>query len=304
MVEAPGMAPEEVVSLITTPIETYLNGATGVMALRSTSTAGLAVIICEFDWDMDPNRSRLIVDERLRLAVDHLPPGIVPRIAPMGSMMGQIMFLTIWDEADELSPMEIRTLADWTVRQRILGSGGISEVLVIGGDVQQYQVLARITDMNRHDVTFEDIERALEGSNRNVTGGFLTDQGPQQILVRSIGRATDFNELRNLVVKGNVNPPIQLHQVAEITAGAAPKVGSSGVYIRNPDGTTISRRAVVLIVEKQMDTDTRVLTDQILQIAEEIQQSINATHPYVRIASLYQQRTFIDMAVANVQEAL
>jgi len=234
MVECPGMAPEEIVSVVTTPIETYLNGARGVTALRSNTTAGLVVITIEFDWNMEAIRCRQIVDERLRLITDQLPPGIVPRIAPMGSMMGQIMYLTIWDEKNELSPMEIRSLADWTVRRRILSSGGVSEVLVIGGDLKQYQVLGRIDDMFRHRVTFDDIQEALEGSNRNVTGGFLTDQGPQEILVRSIGRIEEPNELKNLVVKGDSTPPILLHQVADITAAPAPKVGSSGVYIKNP----------------------------------------------------------------------
>ena len=304
MVECKGMAPEEIAALVTVPIETYFNGATGVMALRSSMSAGLTVITVEFDWDMDPVRARQIVDERLQLAVEKLPPGIVPRMLPMASLMGQILYLTIWDEEDKLSPMELRTLADWTVRQRILGSGGVSEVLVMGGDVKQYQVLARINDMFRHNVTFDDIQRALEGSNRNVSGGFLTGQGPQEILVRSIGRIERPEELRNLVVRGDSNPPIQLHQVADITAAPAPKVGSSGVYIRNPDGTTISRPSVILIVEKQVGSDTREITDRILSIAEEIQQSINVTYPSVRIAPLYQQRTFIDLAVANVEQAL
>ena len=304
MVECEGMAPEEIETLITVPIETYLNGATGVMALRSTTTAGLAVLNVEFDWNMDPVRCRQIVDERLQLAVERLPTGIIPRMLPMASMMGQIMYLTIWDEKNELSPMELRTLADWTVRTRILSSGGISEVLVIGGDVKQYQVLGRIDDMFRHGVTFDDIQQALEGSNRNVTGGFLTHQGPQEILVRSIGRIESALELRNLVVKGDSDPPIQLHQVADITAAPAPKVGSSGVYLKNPDGTTLSRPGVVLIVEKQVGSDTRDITDQILRIAKDVQESINVTHPNVRIVPLYQQKTFIDLAVNNVKEAL
>ena len=304
MAECKGMAPEEVESLVTTPIETYLNGATGVTALRSQSTAGLVVLTIEFDWNREPLRCRQIVDERLQLAAERLPPGITPRMLPMASMMGQMMYLTIWDEQNELSPMELRTLADWTVRTRILSSGGISEVLVIGGDVKQYQVLGRIDDMFRHRVTFDDIQRALEGSNRNVTGGFLTDQGPQEMLVRSMGRVETATELKNLVVKGDSDPPIQLHQVADITAAPAPKVGSSGVYLKNDDDTMISRPAVVLIVEKQVGSDTREITDRILHVAQEIQQSINVTHPNVRIAPLYQQSTFIELAIENVKEAL
>ena len=304
MVECKGMAPEEVETLVTVPIETYLNGATGVTAIRSNSTAGLVVLTIEFDWSMEAARCRQIIDERLRLAVDQLPPGIVPRMAPMGSMMGQVMYLTIWDEKDELSPMELRSLADWTVRKRILSSGGVSEVLVTGGDYKQYQVLGRIDDMFRHRVTFDDLQKALEGSNRNVTGGFLTEQGPEEFLVRSIGRLETPDELKNLVVKGDTDPSIQLHQVADITAAPAPKVGSSGVYIKHPDGTTTSRPAVVLIVEKQPGSDTREITEQILRIADNVQESINVTHPNVRIAPLYQQKTFIDMAIANVEEAL
>ena len=304
MVECKGMAPEEVESLVTAPIETYLNGATGVTTLRSQSTAGLAVLTIEFDWNMDVVRCRQIVEERLQLATDRLPPGIVPRMAPMGSMMGQIMFLTIWDEKDELSPMELRSLADWTVRPRLLGSGGISEVLVIGGDVKQYQVLGRIDDMFQHHITFDDIQQALEGSNRNVTGGFLTNQGPQELLVRTIGRVEKPEELRNLIVKGESDPPIQLHQVADITAAPAPKVGSSGVYLKNPDGTTLNRSSVVLIVEKQVGSDTREISDRILNIAKEIQRAINVIHPNVQISALYQQKTFIDLAIANAEEAL
>jgi Cu/Ag efflux pump CusA len=194
MVECKGMAPEEVETLVTTPIETYLNGATGVTSLRSSSTAGLAVLTIEFDWSMDAVRCRQIVDERLQLSSGDLPPGIEPRMLPQGSMMGQIMYLTIWDEANELSPMELRSLADWTVRKRLLGSGGVSEVLVIGGDVKQYQVLGRIDNMFRYGITFDDLQKALEGSNRNVTGDFLTDQGPQEILVRTLGRVETHEE--------------------------------------------------------------------------------------------------------------
>ncbi len=302
IVECPGMAPEEVETLVTVPIETYLNGAMGVTAIRSNSTAGLVVLTIEFDWSREVIRCRQIVDERLQLAVEQLPPGIVPRMAPMASMMGQVMYLTIWDEKDELSPMELRSLADWTVRKRILASGGIS--VVIGGDSKQYQVLARLDDMSRHQVSFDDIRWALEGSNRNVTGGFLTNQGPNEFLVRSMGRVEKPEQLANLVVKGDSDPPIQLHQVADITAAPAPKVGSSGVSIKNPDGTMINRPAVVLIVEKQVGSDTRQITEQILNIAEDVQKSINVTHPNVKIAPLYQQKTFIDLAIANVEEAL
>ena len=304
MAECPGMAPEEAEMLVTVPIETYLNGATGVTSIRSNSTAGLVVLTIEFDWNLEAIRCRQIVDERLQLAADRLPVGIVPRMLPMASMMGQVMFLTIWDEKNELSPMELRSLADWVVRKRILSADGISEVLVIGGDVKQFQVQVRIDDMFRYGVTFDDIQRALEGSNRNVTGWFLLDQGQQEKLVRSIGRLEKPDDLKSLVVKGNSDPPIQLHQVADVVIAPAVKVGASGVYLKDRDGTTINRSAVVLIVEKQVGTDTRKISDQIMSITEDIQKTINLTHPNVRIAPLYQQKTFINLAIANVEEAL
>jgi HME family heavy-metal exporter len=304
MVECPGMAPEEVEVLVTVPIETYLNGAMGITSIRSSSSAGLVSITIEFDWSMEAVRCRQIVDERLQMAAGRLPVGIVPHMLPMASMMGQVMHLTIWDEDDELSPMELRSLADWVVRKRLLGAGGVSEVLVIGGDVMQYQILARIDDMFRHGVTFDDLQKSVEGNNRNVTGGFLLNQGPQEILVRSIGRLEKLDDLKSLVVKGTSDPPIQLHQVADVTVAPAVKVGSGGVYLKNPDGSTISRSAIVMNVEKQVGKDTRELTDHILRISDEIQSTINVTYPGVRIAPLYQQRTFIDLAIANVEEAL
>ena len=310
MAECEGMAPEEVETLVTTPIETYLNGANGVTAIRSSSTAGLALITIEFEWGMEAIRCRQIVDERLQLTTDQLPQGITPRMAPMASMMGQVMYLTLWDEKNELSPMELRTLADWVVRKRILSAGGVSEVLIIGGDYKQYQVLANLDEMAKYRITLADLQRALEGSNRNVTGGFLTDQGPNEFLVRSIGRIEKPEhleipeELNLLVVKPDSDPPILLHQVAEVTVAPAVKVGTSGVYIKNPDGSVLSRPSVVLTIEKQVGQDTRELSKRILAITEDIQKTINLTHPNVRIAPLYEQETFINLAIANVEEAL
>ncbi|MGL4594641.1 MAG: efflux RND transporter permease subunit, partial [Thermoguttaceae bacterium] len=304
MVECPGMAPEEVKSLVTVPIESYLNGAMGVTSLRSSSTPGLVVFTIEFGWNMEPVRCRQIIDERLQLSANQLPPGIIPRMLPMASMMGQVMYLTIWDEKSELSPMELRTLADWVVRKRLLSAGGVAEVLVIGGDVKQYQVCVRVNDMSRFGVTFADIEQALEGSNRNVTGGFLTKQGPDEMLVRSIGRIESLSDIKSLVVKGDSDPPIQLHQVADVQIAPATKVGTSGAYLKNKDGTTMARPSVVLVVEKQTGQDTRELSHRILQISADIQKQINATYPSIKIEPLYQQSTFIDLAVKNVEEAL
>ncbi len=307
--ECPGMAPEEVETLVTFPIETYLNGATGITSIRSSSTAGLALLTVEFDWNMDGFLCRQIVDERLQLSAEQLPPGVVARMTPMASMMGQIMYLTVWDEnpdeSKRLSPMELRTLSDWVIRKQLLGSGGISEVLVIGGDVKQYQVQVRADDLRRYDISIREIEEAIAKSNRNVTGGFLTGQGPEQLLVRSLGRINDpLPELGQIVVKGTVEPPILLHQVADVKIAPAVKVGDSSTYIKNADGTTRGGPAIVLTIEKQVGEDTRRLSENILAQVDNLLKSLKDDYPGLRIEPLYQQQTFINLAIQNVEEAL
>ena len=178
--ECTGMAPEEVETLVTVPLETYLNGANGITSIRSSSTAGLSVITIEFDWNMEPLTCRQNVDERIQQTMEKLPQDIHPQMTPVVSMMAQLMFLTVWDESGELSPMDVRTISDWTVRKQLLEIPGISEILVIGGDVRQYQVQANLADMQRYGLTLADLEAALQQSNRNVTGGFLTKQGPDR----------------------------------------------------------------------------------------------------------------------------
>ena len=304
MAESPGMAPEEVETLVTLPLETYLNGAAGVVALRSSSTVGLSMLTIEFGWGNDPLRCRQIVEERLQMAAELLPPGVTAQMAPMASMMGQIMYLTLWDETGDISPMELRTLADWTVRPRILSIAGVSEVLVIGGDRKEYQVLADLKAMYQFGITFDAIKEALEGSSRNVTGGFLTGTGPNELLVRTIGRIDDYRQLNDLVVGPENDPPVRLSLVARIAAQPAVKVGTSGVYRKNEDGSVISRPSVVLVIEKQTDTDTRRLSKQIRAVSGEIERALHGTAPGIKIEPLYEQETFINLAVANVVEAL
>ncbi|MDO4570099.1 MAG: efflux RND transporter permease subunit [Planctomycetia bacterium] len=302
--ECEGMAPEEVDTLVTIPLETYLNGATGVTTIRSSSTAGLSVFTIEFNWEMEQLKCRQIVDERLQLAAETLPEGIIPRMTPSVSMIAQLMFLTIWDESGEIPPMELRTLADWTVRRQLLEIPGISEILVIGGDLKQYQIQARLDDMRRYGVTFEDIEEALEKSNRNVTGGFLNKQGPDRVLVRSIGRIESVEDLKGLVVKGESQPPVVLEQVANVLLAPAVKVGTSGAYVKRADGSIHAGPAVVLTIEKQIGVDTRELSQQILEKAKMIEEAIQSDFPGIKIEPLYQQQTFINLAIHNVLEAL
>lgn len=302
--ECPGMAPEEVETLVTRPLEMYLNGATGIQTLRSRSLSGLCITQVEFDWSMEALKCRQIVDERIQQAMDMLPEEITPRMTPVVSMLAQLMFLTVWDESGQLSPMELRTISDWTIRKQLLELRGISEILVIGGDVKQYQVLARIDDLQRYGVTLTELQDAIARSNRNVTGGFLTRQGPDEILVQSEGRITSLDDLKKLVVKGTATPPVLLEQVADVQLAPAVKVGSSGAYVKNPDGSVHAGPAVVLTIEKQLHADTRTLSKEILAKTDVLRRALQSQYPGLKIEPLYQQQTFINLAVANVLEAL
>lgn len=298
------MAPEDVETMVTTPLEAVLNGATGMEVHRSNSLVGLSIIVVEFEWNADIHRSRQVIAERLSLASERLEAGIVPRMTPISSVMGQVLTLTLWDDSGELDPMDIRTIADWSVRRRLQAIGGVSEVYVMGGDRKQFQVQVRTNDLVKYDVTLEDIENAVSASNRNVTGGYLTEQGSDQILVRAIGRIKTVKDIENIVVKGDVDPPIPLKLVADVAEAAATKVGDSSALIKDDQGNITGGSAVVITVEKQPDKDTRELTETVLQEMSHLETSLRKEYPGIRIECLYQQRTFIDLAIDNVKEAL
>ena len=304
MTECPGLAPEEVESLITLPLETALIGTTGVEALRSSSVVGLSTVIVEFDWNSNLYLSRQIVSERLQTITDELPDGIVPQMTPISSVMGQFLTLAVYTESGQTSPMDLRSIADWDVRRKLLSQNGVSEVFAMGGERRQYQVLLRPEDLLRFDVTVNEVEEAIAKSNRNVTGGFLTEQGPNQFLVRSLGRIKSVDDLRNLVIKGSTEPPIQLFQVANIKEGAAIAVGDSSVAVKLEDGSFFNGPAVVLTLEKHPNQDTRSLTERILKETSLIQERLQKEYPDLKIVPLYQQSSYVELAVNNVLTAL
>ncbi|MFI4876610.1 MAG: efflux RND transporter permease subunit [Blastopirellula sp. JB062] len=302
MTEAPGMAPEEVETLITFPLETALNGANGVQAVRTQSGVGLSVVYVEFDWGTDIYNDRQIVTERLALAADQLPPSVKPQLMPISSIMGQIMILGMYSEGGRTPPMELRTLADWVVRQRLLTIPGVSQVVVMGGERKQFQVLVNPNDMLRYGVTLHEVKQALSESNQNAAGGYLDDQGPNELLVRSLGRVSSVEQLARIVIAHRDGQSIRLSQVARIVEGAQTKRGDSSAFERDANGQFSGGPAVVLTVQKQPEADTRLVTEQVVAALAELQSSLP---PDVRVLpDLYQQKIFIDLAIENVLEAL
>jgi len=302
MTEAPGMAPEEVETLITFPLETALNGATGVEDVRSSSGIGLSVVYVEFGWGTDIYNDRQVVNERLAIVADQLPEGVKPQLAPISSIMGQIQVIGMYSEGGKTSPMELRTLADWVVRQRLLTIRGVSQVIVMGGQRKQFQVLVDPNELIRFGVTLEQVESALRESNQNAAGGYLDQQGPNELLVRSLGRIKSVDELADVVVTHREGQSITLSQVARIVEGPQVKRGDSSAFARTPDGAFDGGPAVVLTINKQPSADTREVTNKVRAALEEIQASLP---PDVRILpGLYEQKTFIDLAIENVMEAL
>lgn len=302
MTEAPGMVPEEVERQITIPLEATLNGATGVQTVRSSSGVGLSVLQVEFDWGTDVYNDRQIVNERLALVADRLPPGVQPQLAPISSIMGQILIVGMWSEGNRTSSMDLRTLADWTIAQRLRTIRGVSQVFTIGGERKQFQVLVNPDRLLAYGVTLEQVETALRQSNANVNGGYLNAQGPQELLVRTLGRVQRIEDLQKLTVVVHQGHPILLEQVARVVEGPEVKRGDSSAFVSDTPGQFAGGPAVLLTINKQPGADTRQVTDDVLRALGDLQVSLPAD---IRISTeLYQQKTFIDLAVTNVVEAL
>lgn len=299
--EAPGMAPEEVEALITFPLETTLNGASGVVAVRSSSGIGISVIYAEFDWNTDIYNDRQVVAERLQLAAEQLPEGINPQLAPVSSIMGQILMYGMWSEDDENTPMEVRTLADWVVRQRLLTIPGVSQVFTMGGGRKQYQVLVDPDALQTFGLTLHQVKQAVEESNLNATGGYLDKLGPTELLVRGLGRATTIDDLKDVVIDTRDGRSVTLDQVSRVVEAAQVKRGDSSAFVKHSGGEIAGGPAVVLTVNKQPGADTRAVADEIAKALRELQTSLPDD---IRIAQVYSQRSFIDRAIENIIEAL
>jgi len=292
MTEAGGLAPEEVETLVTFPIETLLNGAPGVERVRSQSAIGLSVVTVEFKWGTDIYLDRQIVSEKLNLAREQLPEDVTPVIAPISSIMGEIMLVSVQSKTGATSPLDVRSLADWTIRPRLLSIAGIAQVTNIGGGVKQYQALISPAKLIQFNVTLEQIAEALKKSNNNTTGGFVDAQS-QEYLIRNIARFNSLDELKNTVVVYREGLPIKLGDIASVELAAKVKRG---------EGSTDAKAAVIMAVSKQPGADTLLLTKKIDSAIAELQQTLPAD---VEISTeLFRQANFIQASIKNVIEAL
>ena len=292
LTEAAGMAPEEVEQLISFPIETAMNGIPGVTRVRSVSGIGLSIVYVEFDWGTDIYRNRQQIAERLSLVKEQIPVGITPQMGPISSIMGEIMLIAMTADPARASPMQVRELADWVARPRLLTIAGVSQVIPIGGEVKQYRVTPNSVNLDRLGITLEQMEKALANFATNTSGGFLESQA-QEYLIRNIGRTTKLENLQDLVIGYRTGTPILLKQVATVEFAARLKRG---------DASFMGKPAVILSVQKQPGADTIKLTREIEAALAELNKSLPAGITAKDI--LFKQANFIESSVSNVEEAL
>ena len=291
MTEAEGLAPPEVEQLVSTPIETQMNGLPGVERVRSVSGVGLSIIYVEFDWGTDIYRNRQQIAEKLTLVAAQLPEGVVPQMGPISSIMGQVMLVAM-TAPEGVSPMELREAADFIVRPRLLTISGVAQVIPIGGEVRQFRVAPNTAAMRALGVTLAEVEAAITAFGANTGGGF-TDQYAREFLIRNIGSTLSLEDLRKVVVQSDGRRSILLHQVADVGFGARLKRGEAG-YMGQP--------AVIISVEKQPDVDTVQLTRDVEAALAEITAALPDGMRADEV--LFRQADFIETSVKNVQTVL
>ncbi len=292
MTEAGGMAPEEVEQLVSFPVESSMNGMPGVTRVRSVSGIGLSIIYVEFEWGTDIYRNRQQVTERLNLVREQLPPGIVPQLGPISSIMGEILLIAIPADPAKVSPMAVREYADWVMRPRLLTIPGVAQVIPIGGEVRQYRVEIKPAQLQALGIEREKLEAALRDFGANTSGGFLEAQG-REWLIRQIGRSSRIEDLQNLVVEVKNGQPILLKQLADVKIAPAIKRG---------DGSFKGKPAVILSVQKQPSADSVTLTREVEKAIAELGKSL--PRGIEAPSFLFKQADFIEHSVNNVEEAL
>ena len=294
MTEANGMAAEEVEQLVTFPVETAVNGATGVRRVRSSSTNGFSVVWVEFDWDTDIYLARQIVSEKLAVVSESLPANVgKPTLGPQSSILGEMLIVGL--TADSTSMLDLRTIADWTIRPRLLSTGGVAQVAVLGGDIKEYQVQLDPERMRHYGVTLSEVMNITREMNLNANGGVLYEYGNEYI-VRGVLSTDKVDQIAKAVVRSNgvSGAPILLEDIADVQVGAKlPKLGTA---------SESGKHAVLLTVTKQPATSTLELTDKLEASLQDLQKNLPAD---VKVSTdIFRQSRFIESSIGNVQKSL
>lgn len=288
--ESPGLAPEEVETLVTFPIETALNGSTGVTRVRSVSGIGLSIVFVEFDWGTDIYLARQLVGEKLGTVRESLPQGIEPQMGPISSIMGEIMLIGL--QSETVTPMELRLIADWTLRPRLLSIPGISNIVPIGGGRMQYQMQVDPEKLKSYGLTLKEVEEAVANANENTTGGFVERQS-QEFLIRNLGRVNDISEFADAVIETKDGTPILVGNVADIM---------KGIQVKRGDASINGKPGVILMVQKQPGQDTTKLTEAVITALDEVRGTLPSG--VVLNDDLFRQQHFIESSIRNVEEAI
>ena len=292
MTEATGMAAEEVEKLVTFPVESAVNGATDVRRVRSSSTTGFSVVWVEFDWGTDIYKDRQIVSEKLAEVSESLPPICgKPTLGPQSSILGEVFIIGL--TSDKTSMQALRTIADWTIRPRLLSLGGVAQVTVLGGDIKEYQILLSPEKMRHYGITLQEVMNAAQDMNRSSAGGVLYEYGNEYI-IRGVLSTNDADAIGRAVVKMDGDAPITLASIAEIKAGAkAPKLGLASHR---------GKPAVLMTVTKQPNASTIELTEKLDKAVEDLKTQIPAD---INVATdIFRQQKFIDSSIDNIKKSL
>ncbi|MCH2534522.1 MAG: efflux RND transporter permease subunit [Bdellovibrionales bacterium] len=292
LTESHGLAPEEVETLVTIPIESVLNGTPNVVGIRSSSGVGISIIYVDFEWGTDIYRNRQLIAERLQLAQSNLPADIQPVMGPISSIMGEIQFVGLVNNNKDITPLEVRTIADWVLRPRLMSISGVSQVVVMGGGVKQYQILLSTEKLQNKGISIEEFQDALEHLSLNTTGGFL-NKDDKEFLIRPLGRASSIEDIQDTAIGVHLGKPVLLKDVAEVQIGAKEKRGEASIN---------AVPSVVLTIQKQPQADTVSLTKKIDAAIADLQPSL--PEGLIIETNLFKQSHFIETSIANVIEAL
>ena len=290
--EGHGFAPEEVETLVTIPLETAMVGTTGVTRVRSSSGMGISIIHVEFAWGTDPYRNRQLVNEKIQSVQNRLPGNISPTLAPITSIMGEIQFLGLQTKSDSQSLLELRTLADWTIKPQLLSIPGVSNVVIIGGGKKQFQIKIDAEKLRLKNISLDSLMENVKHLSENTTGGFV-DKEEKEFLIRIIGRALSEDDLRDSIVGMHLGIPVKLKDVADVVIGHQPKRG---------DGSINGQDSVILTIQKQPEASTIEVSKKIDELVRNLRKQMPEG---VELKSdLFKQAHFIESSIDNVKEAL